>query len=204
MPFIHYSGKNILFVHIPKTGGTSVTNWMGGFEPVQFHNPGKQSLLYVTPQHLRHSDLRALFAEGYFDYAFTIVRNPYDRIESEYRFRREVGLANDRPELPPFSMWLERALEMFGREHWHLDNHIRPQVDFLGSGVQVFRFEDGLRHILGEVASAVGLPKPKRVGHARASGPDADPIDWDLQDRLRVNRHYAEDFERFGYPVITD
>lgn len=83
---VNYKNK-IIFVHIPKCGGTSVE--------VFFNMRNKESL-YSTDenvinnvkyslQHLTPNLIKELIPDIYDDYTkFTIIRNPYERVLSEY------------------------------------------------------------------------------------------------------------------------
>ncbi|SIQ34284.1 Sulfotransferase family protein [Paracoccus thiocyanatus] len=197
MPFIEYSGKRILFIHIPKTGGTSVENWMQGIAPLRLFSQGIPAAMKCTPQHLRMQDIRALLGEGYFDQALTVVRNPYDRIASEYRMRAHLAKAGFFKGLPIFSLWLEEWLNRQKREPFCLDNHLRPQWEFLGSEVETFRFEDGLQAPLARMAEWLDIAPPESLPHDLR--PDPLEIAWDQVDRIRVRDHYARDFEMLGY-----
>ena len=197
MPFIQHDNRRVLFVHIPKTAGTSVLSWLEGIAPLHMRTTGQPAALKCTPQHLRMSDITALFGEGYFDYAFAISRNPYTRMESEYRMQVEAQGFFKRP--PAFSLWLENHLRRASQDMWHKDNHFRPQWDFIGSSVDVFRLEDGLDQILSTVASRANLPAPDSIDTALKTDETAIPVTWDEVDRMRVQEFYARDFKRFGY-----
>lgn len=150
-----------------------------------------------TPQHLRAQDIRALLGKGFFDYSFTIVRNPFARIESEYRMRRTMAEKSFWKGLPEFSPWLEENLARQTRETFHLDNHLRPQWEFVASDVEVFRLEDGMADIFAKVGEKTGLPVPDMPPHQLRS--DGEALEWELPDRIRVREHYKRDFETFGY-----
>lgn len=200
MPFVEHNGKKILFIHIPKAGGTSVETWLESLGPLRFHTVGTPPALRCTPQHLRMSDFRAMFGEGFFDYAFAISRNPYARLESEFRMQmvnRSKSTIFRRQ--PRFSQWLEASLERAARDPWVADNHFRPQWDFVGTGVEVFRLEQGMDAIMAKVAERLDLPLPPRAERALATGKAEIEIAWDEVDRMRVQERFARDFELFGY-----
>ena len=81
--------------------------------------------LPCPPQHFPGPLLERLFRGDDFDYAFIIVRNPVYRMFSEYRYRRKLEGVTD-----GFSEWLDSALEGFKKDPYHLQNHMRPQVEF--------------------------------------------------------------------------
>ena len=86
------------FIHIPKTGGTSVTRALY-----------KRNLL--TPYHKRypiHTSIRDIDHIDFSKPIVTCVRNPYDRFHSLYNFfikirnnQEEIEEEEARDELPP-------------------------------------------------------------------------------------------------------
>ena len=69
----HMAENNYLFIHIPKTGGRSVLSAMG----IKFHCEHKSLQEYIKD--LTEPVVRSR-------YKFTIIRNPWDRAVSWYRF----------------------------------------------------------------------------------------------------------------------
>ena len=201
MPFISYNKKNILFVHIPKTGGSSVEAWMEQHGKLNLFSVGKPQSVNCTPQHLRFWDLRQLFDPGFFDYAFTIVRNPFHRLESEYRMRMIVQEEQQVGRHTDFAIWLHAQLDAFERNPFHLDNHMRPLWNFTADRTEVFRYEDGLDQIIAKVADRTGLPRPEVIPRKMTSDRFNGTIAWDQVDILRVQTIYQKDFEVFGYPT---
>lgn len=197
MPFIQHNGKRVLFVHIPKTGGTSIETWMREIAPLRLFSSGVPHASRCTLQHYRAQDIKALLGGNFFDYSLTVVRNPYDRIASAYRMRVQMAQGNILRAPPAFPVWLEEALDRQKREKFHLDNHLRPQWEFLGKGVKVFRFEDGLFAPLAAMAARLDVEPPAEIPHELSSG--KQEIEWEPADRIRVQDHYARDFETFDY-----
>lgn len=199
MPFIEYQGQRILFVHIPRTGGTSVEHWLRAQAPLRLFTHGLPGPMKVTPQHLTANDLKVILGGDYFDYAFALVRNPFARIASEYRVRYLLAKQSFFGGFDPFAMWLDNALRQQRNNPWHLDNHLRPQWQFLSDRVKVFKYEDGLESVMRAVAADTGLAPPETVPHQLSSGSFDGEITWDLAERTSVAEVYREDFKRFGY-----
>jgi len=199
MPFIQHDGKRVLLIHIPKTGGTSLENWMKTIAPLRLFTMGIPATSKCTPQHYRMQDIRALLGPGFFDHVVAVVRNPYDRIASEYRMRAQIAKEGFYKGLPDFSPWLEEWLTRQKREPFCMDNHLRPQWEFLGKEVELFRLEDGLAAPAARIAEKLGAPVPDTLPRDLKSDPLE--IEWDLVDRIRVREHYARDFETLGYPT---
>ena len=198
MPFIEYDGKRILFVHIPKTGGTSVERWLETLGPLRLHAIGTPLPMRVTPQHLRHTDIEMMLGEDYFDYAFATVRNPFTRLESEYRMQATLAEEGFWGKAPKFGYWLETALGRMARDPHADDNHLRPQWEFLGDAVEVFRLEDGLDVAMQTVATQIGAPPPPEDS-SHALKTERRLLRWRKTDITRVRKAYAQDFEQFGY-----
>jgi hypothetical protein len=199
MPFVEIGTKRLLFIHVPKTGGGAIEAWLKTLAPLHFHSIGVPLALRCTPQHLRMADFRALFGDGYFDAAVMVVRNPYDRIASEYRMRATLARQGFWKDAPRFSQWLETNLAAVARDPFHLDNHLRPQWDFHGSGVEVLRYEDGLVQAAARIAELLDVPKPEELPRVNDTSFAGINVVWDLSDRLRVQDFYAKDFEVFNY-----
>lgn len=199
MPFIEKSEKRILFIHIPKTGGTSIEKAMEKIAPLNLCARTVPLGFKIPPEHFTLHDIDALFNSSYFDFIFTIVRNPYHRIESEYRMRTLLAKDQLYSELPKFPLWLEKNLDAYSRNPHYLANHFRPQIEFLGKGVHVYRFEDGLEKIVNNVSKSIGvkieLPRKRLLNssHVEAN------IDWTDRSIRAINKIYKDDFSSFGY-----
>ena len=199
MPFIDWNNKRVLYVHVPKTGGTSIEAWLQTLAPLQLHSIGQPAALRCTPQHLHYKEIVTLLDAGSFDYAFMTVRNPFARIASEYHMRAEQQAAGFWQGAQSFPFWLENTLKKAAREPFVLDNHIRPQWEFTGTDVEVFRLEDGMEGILDQVATRIGAPAPDVIPHKMKTNSAAKSVPWDRADVIRTRKFYAEDFDEFGY-----
>ncbi|MBB1087967.1 sulfotransferase family 2 domain-containing protein [Lysobacter sp. SG-8] len=200
MPFIEHNDKRLLFIHVPKTGGTSVEAWMSQVAPLRLRTVGVPASLKCTPQHLRMSDFNQLFGKGYFHEAFCLVRNPFSRIESEYRMRLSMHKSGFFKEGPEFSAWLETSLDRARKEPWLFDNHLRPQWEFVEKNVEVHKLESGLDAALSAAAASIGLAFTGPAPRLLASGKEAGMrIEWESSDIARVCDFYKRDFDTFGY-----
>lgn len=202
MPFVEHGDVRLLYIHVPKTGGGTVTRWMASVGTVHFQTVGTPPALRCTPQHLRTSDFRGLFGPGYFTHTVMTVRNPFDRIASEYRMRAAIGGAGFFASWPTFSLWLENTLASAAKQPFHLDNHLRPQWEFLGTGVEVMRYEDGLPAIIARMAQRLQVQAPDRVERVHETASLGIDVEWDRVDRLRVVEFFRRDFTEFGYDPL--
>lgn len=205
MPFVQANGKKALFIHIPRTGGTAIEAQLKRAGPLRLLSIGQPLSMRVTPQHLRMCDIIEILGEGYFDYCFTVVRNPYDRIKSAFHLQAAAAGQVFWQAAPRFSHWLQHALLNMRNDPWIHDHHLRPQWEFIGTGVEVFRYEDGLRAALQPAADLLGLSLSNEdlpyVQPANMQPSPKEDFEWDLTDLIRVEEAYARDFETFGYPL---
>lgn len=200
MPLLSFQNHEILFIHIPKTGGTSVENFFleNGFRMRLFarrHNP----CLKVNPQHLTSSEVHYLLGDG-FDYEFAVIRDPFDRIESEFFYTNKMRARRQLPNLPEesFSQWVLDSLEEAGGRPYFRDGHFRPQAQFVSAATNVFRYEDGLTRAVERVFEETNIPMDGTLPMHNKS--DRRPLSWTSEALDMVREFYAEDFLCFGYP----
>jgi Sulfotransferase family len=203
-----------VFVHVPKTGGTSIETALGMFGPWQEENRDAMFGLIHSPelvarglgsaflQHLSMPELGALHPRGelagYF--SFSIVRNPWDRMVSVYR-RTDPHLLEHAGRLGiqlgglSFAQFLERSAAV---AHAHLadqarfvcDDSDRVLVDSLG------RFET-LEEDFGAICRRLGIEAPlPRLNTSEREGYRGY---YDERTRAFVARRYRRDIELFGY-----
>jgi hypothetical protein len=189
-------------MHIPKTGGTSIEDWLKTQKSFKEHLYMKQppNGFSCTPQHLAYTTIRDVFSSAFpeFSYQFAIVRNPYERLESEFFYRRKLKQLRlgDNPE-KYFSSWVCTMLKEVKKQPHLLDNHLRPQVEFISKEVEVFYFEDGISDIMNQVARKINAEKPHSIIHNKSS--DRKPVYWSVKAINLVNDFYKNDFESLGY-----
>lgn len=208
MPIYRINNKTVLFIHVPKSGGTSVDAWLSAHADASLHNRLKRlfsvhdglGLDWQLPmQHFHAEVLERMFAPGFFDYAFMVVRDPLERLKSEYRHIRALPFRIDT--WLPFGVWARVMLWLARRAPSFARNHLRPQSDFVCFDAEIFRFEDGLEHIIKTVAERLGLPQPQDVPHKRNRADEAIPVSPRTARALRA--HYRKDYEIFGYDMTA-
>ncbi|MDB6167639.1 MAG: hypothetical protein JWM88_503 [Verrucomicrobia bacterium] len=191
-----------LYVHIPKTAGNSVNRAFGiGWE--------------------NHKDLQRYAGElppqtyaGY--YKFAIVRNPWDRLFSDYNYQckksrdSKLFLYDDAGARRTFPQWVRAALSnphRYRPDAWGGDVSPRlhrwsPQVDWITVNGRievdgVLRLENlrtGFRQLCRTLKiPALRLPRRNRRLHCHYS--------WYYDDVTRdlVAAYYARDIAAFGY-----
>lgn len=195
-----------IFVHVPKTGGQSIETvflrtlnltWAeraplllrANLDPAK--GPPWLAHLYASEYvrfgYVSAEDFRAFFK-------FAVVRNPWARAVSEYKFEY-------RPRGIPFAIFLS---EVIGRRRGVIEErHIDSQRAFLaGDGSilvdRVLRFET-LADEFAEVSRLVfGRPQPLPTINAASDRTDYRAF-YDDAGRRFIAKTYRDDIKAFGY-----
>ncbi|HXP53076.1 MAG TPA: sulfotransferase family 2 domain-containing protein [Bacteroidia bacterium] len=144
-----YNKKDkLIFLHIPKTGGTSILTFFEMDKPENFcffhwddetqrepfleesrKHSNSDKLIY-EPQHYTIDIIKELIPDYGSYFKFSFVRNPYTRILSEYFYRNGQQLIADTEFNPDdFHNWCLTYLSV-------IDNsHKEPQVNFIDQTV---------------------------------------------------------------------
>lgn len=196
MPFYRNdSSENILFIHIPKTGGTSVEKSLSDY-PEAFFN--KFNKYHVTPQHFDREDYIHLSIPAVIDSSFCLVRNPLDRLHSEYKYRiRKSRKLYKFFDFESFVYFIERV----GVNNSYLDNHIRPQVGFVFPDTKVYKFEEGVSNIIESISKDFLFSKITVGKHEKKS--KAMCLSRYKQIDEIVFRIYKDDYIAFNYEFDT-
>lgn len=194
--------RKALFIHIPKTGGNSVNRVLG----VEWEN---------------HKDLARHASEEAEEhirdyYKFAIVRNPWDRLLSDFNFQNrksrgtKLFLHDENGKKRTFAQWIDAGFaepdlhppsEWGGKVSDHI-NRFSPQVDWLKlDGVLMMDFTARLDRInddFPKICDALGIPPrklPKRNSrfHWHYSRYYTDEL------ARRVAKYYEEDIDTFGF-----
>ncbi|MCI5075287.1 sulfotransferase family 2 domain-containing protein [Oricola sp.] len=200
-----------LFIHVPKTAGTSVRVLLSPYSirpdksqyrrflshlPVR-EDPTKADLR----QHATAGFARVKLGDELFSdlYKFTFVRNPFDRMVSAYEFTRShTGHhRHDATARMSFSEFLAaRRTRLSGRR--------KDQCDFIfdRSGNllmdDVYRFES-LSDEIATLCQKLGVEKPETLPHRKRIDRRAYREYYTAKDREIASRMFARDLERFDY-----
>ena len=190
--------KRVIFLHVPKTGGTTVKRL---FDIRQLDDP--DPTIRPSPQHLTGDLLRGRIGEGKYwsYYKFSFVRNPWARLVSSYFWRQQ--LPKKRPVIS-FEDFVESARSaVISGQYYNQEfaDHFIPQLDFTRDADDVFRFEsfeDGLRTVAAKLGVELGP----------LEGKPARPYDryWEYYDndtRTIISKTYREEIEKFAYEFGT-
>ena len=134
MPLIRTENKLILYCHIPKCGGTTVTSYFKdvglpvGFVSTSFKGQ-KVKWSKTSPQHIEMQAVKSLNLEPLIDLSFTLVRHPTSRFVSAFHYNKKNGKI---PFWMTLNMFLTRLECSDDEWHYQLDNHFRPMSHFVG------------------------------------------------------------------------
>jgi hypothetical protein len=182
-----------VFVKVPKTAGTSVSDALGCTHVGKPHRDLREirAALEATPG-------GAAFYEGAFKFGF--VRNPWDRVVSLF-LRKERGRAAAPTEFPAFCEWIENASDTCvhpspkrNQLDWLTDEAGEIGVDFVG------RFET-LEADFATICERIGAGHLRLPHKKRNTGGGRRPYTDYYTPALRdlIGEKFAVDAERFGY-----
>lgn len=177
---------NIIFVHVPKTGGQSISMALGG----------------KSSEHPTHTPLFAVLQGNRF--AFGFVRNPWDRMVSLYHFlcqkpfRKTDNFNQQQVRETGFKRWLMED-DFFMAEDTTAVQPMqrRPQLWWLDGADFIGKFED-LAHDFATACRLGGITG-SRLGSINASDHDDYHAYYDDESREFVAQHFAVDIAEFGY-----
>lgn len=219
---------NCLFVHIPKTGGQSVEQFFMDRLALDWDQDREKLLLHANPDRDRGTEkLAHLSASEYIDcgyvsrkdfagfFKFSFVRNPWDRLLSEYRYRNYFHHRS----------FHDFVLNKLPKPGWNDQyRHVMPQYDMLhdrqGNLLVDFvgRFED-LQQDFDRVCERLRI-SDSRLPHRNRSDKKSRDLKrkirnllfmngenkrhnmadfYDDETRDAVARYYANDIRTFGY-----
>ena len=187
--------KKIIFVHIPKTGGTTIESSMGLMKwDVGYGVVGNRAI-----QHSFWDYYYNKFPNKFHMYdKFAICRNPYDRFVSEYYWCQIPGMGHrSKQTIDQFIEACEKIVQkkQFWRSKQH--DHFIPQHMFVYNDQDelmvnhVFRFEDWaeITHYLMRYNVEINKQNTHRTKRLYLT----------LDQKERVYKMYQKDFELFGY-----
>lgn len=214
MPIFTKDDRAVLFVHVPKTGGTTLerlmirAGWSMGLHATPSTEPPEHfRMRRCSPQHYHGALLQELLHVRRFELRFLVVRDPVARFRSEYAFRRSEPGAGSAEAV---NAWAKESLDRWPVSPYLRDNHLRPQHEFLVPDTEIYRLEDGLDAIVEHLNDAfgLGLGSPSGIRRFKHSGAGStlasSEVEIDAALGARLREFYARDFEVFGYAGVPD
>lgn len=189
--------ENFIFIHIPRTGGTSLERLLLSIEGVaSWENLDDKKIVdsrLGKHKHLRASSVRAIVGEEKWrsTFKFSVVRNPFEKVISHFHqpyYRRINALGG--ASLEDFLHAYQPAPHEEGLTCAdYLDEEIDQIIRYENYNEEVFRLFGNFGVTPGQIDT--------RIGNSR---PDASYRDYyNAETRAMVERIYAEDLRRFDY-----
>lgn len=195
-PFYIKGRTDVIFIHITKTAGTSITKALNCYEP----EINKIEKHYTVPEIIN------IIGEKEFNSAFKFcfVRNPWGRLYSLYQFRRKRSkVYKERYEkYDDFNEWI---LEYVKTKEFKNDNNLRRnqldwisdpkneiRVDFIG------RFEN-LENDFKELCRKIKVPEKHLPRQTVTGNPEDYRLVYNDETKELVRNLFARDIEYFGY-----
>ena len=205
MPYFKNDNVNILFIHIPKTGGTSIEAYFSN----KFSIPLDESSLYdktptyeqfkTSPQHMT---LRTIIHNTSFKINFnhikimTCVRNPYERLVSDLFYFDLIKETTTPSKV--YTIILD-----YLTKNLLYDNHSLPQYMFLVNNKNEINKLIDICHTetLNEDMNKLGYTdfnikintNPIKLNYYKY---------LNIPTILLINKIYEKDFKLFGYKMI--
>ena len=207
-------GRKYIFVHIPKTGGTSLAlaleakamkdDVLVGDTPKAKNRRKRVKDVETSGRLWKHSKLSDLYGlvdqnqmESYF--VFTLVRNPWDRMVSYYHWLRNQGFDHPQVELAKQVAFTDFLNDAHTQATLAADQASRYVCD--RSGVDRCDLYLRLEHLAEDVPKledGIGM-KLGIVPHENTSDRGHYRNYYTEQDQALVGRLFGVDADRFGY-----
>ncbi|WP_097804821.1 sulfotransferase family 2 domain-containing protein [Pelagimonas varians] len=205
-------GRQFIFVHIPKTGGTSMAfaleerahrdDILIGNTPKARKRRARVERMQAKGRMWKHaslSDLDGAFGPQEFKrmFCFTLVRNPWDRVVSYYHWLRDQKFDHPAVQIAKalnFEDFLFHRLTQSSLIAWPYGRYMRD-VDGVEYGhfLRLEHLENDIAPLEQHLGFALDLPHVNQSDRAGYHGYYTD------ETQALVGRLCAEDVARFGY-----
>lgn len=216
MPISHK--HKTVFMHIPKSAGTSISRWLDIAE--------SESNYYITRythgnncalQHIPYENMRSQIGSEIFDsyYKFAVVRNPWDRLVSTYKWRNGKKLYKNFKDFVEFvyGLYIKYSFEKL-QEYPNFSKyfcaHFYPQYMYIPSmsnnvlsdelceqeNFDILKFENFNTDII-KVKTKLNINRP--LPHLNKSFTNNYRDYYDEETKNMVEEMYKKDITLFGY-----
>ena len=197
--------KNLFFIHIPKNAGSSIEeisykkNILWGMKYFQENKkkikPVKQinGIWHIPPKYFKDNTYKNKIL-------FSVVRNPYERIISEFKWRKKINYISKNMDINDF---IKENINKYKKNIFHYDGHFIPQSEFIYGYPQcdeILRFEN-LDSDFYNLLNKYKYP-PMKLLHENKSYGNTTVDSLNKDSIAIINKIYKDDFENFGYKMI--
>jgi hypothetical protein len=173
--------NKFIFIHIPKTGGTSISS----------------SLINYGDSHpWKHQLARKFSNKKYQDYfKFSFVRNPWERLVSMYHYKFSEMLSYNKKFVIPFEEFIKfmfsRSNEFYSSQWDFVSKNNLNLMDFIGRSERIQKDFD-------TICDKIKIPK-STLSHAVKSGHKHYTEYYNKELEGIVKKEYAMEIEYFNY-----
>jgi hypothetical protein len=192
------SKHKLFFIHIPKTAGSTIETALN-MKSLQglYCEDRLQGILNVNPQHLKFKDLNSIINFKNLT-TFTVVRNPFDRIVSEYKYIKSIeGYLPEYRNLK-FDDFVNSIL--LDQNKYRFDNHFESQYSFIEGGeeyIKIFKYEN-IKELFDWLSDF--MQRPLSFNNEKKSNKMHYSFYFQRKDTIDlVHNFYKDDFEKFNY-----
>lgn len=204
---INNSARNIevafYFIHIPKCAGTTIETLFEQLKFDTFLTPkdyrAVRKYIKLPPTHFDISLIETMFKLDAI-YSFAMVRNPYDRMLSEYKWAKTKAKYAQFFQKMSFEEFCVHCFKEYSNDSRSFNNHITPQHQFVSKNVnKVFKLENGLEEAIEEVFKDIGIQLNKKITLKKLNATTDEVIQVNQKTKDAIYEFYEEDFKIFGY-----
>ena len=226
MPIVH--DRKLVFIHIPKTGGTSMSSHFFDFDSMKKLKFDKDRLIgsvisigegkYRRSSHCTAQEIKDLYPKYFEDYKkIAVVRNPFDRMlsvfEHLYIGRHTVPMIGEIQKISfddfvskVYDKWCEKEiykLQTLKHEDKPFEDYytlLIPQVEFLKiDGVISDQIRIYRFENFGEISSEFGITRKLNTNRRKNWGSNYHTRYHHPESIRKVQEMYKEDLEAFKY-----
>lgn len=207
----------IIFIHIPKCAGTSISNLLFQTDKLKWKEPYYDIHYGWCPKrkiHMQHATPHQLLELGLLDestwnnyFKFTVVRNPWSRAESGYRWIRSTRKIRDSFENYITASGKYKTILTDNSNKRYRGDHLNKQTDYLNlKGVndidRVLRFENfqnDMKSLLQNLElSHLQIPYAKKGKRKKKHY----SLFYNEEKKALIEKYYKDDIDQLDYEFI--
>lgn len=207
-----------IFIHIPKTAGSSIgePNYRKFRKGFLIKYLGNDDI--AKAGHIKGIDLKEKYKDCWEDYfKFCFIRNPWDRFVSAYIYSKQKissiysrvnSTSSYKMRRSTFGSQLQQCHSFrdfcIKLEQFDLDIHFEPQVDYITDSKEnllvdfIGKYEN-LNQDFKKICETIGLPGKVVLPHFRNTKHKIYREYYDNETKKIVEKYYEKDIEMFKY-----
>ena len=207
----NYRDSKPFFIHIPKTGGTSIENIAKKYniEWGRFYNFKNILKHKITIPECSNWHLPIRYYKDSIknNFLFTVVRNPYERVISQYKYIKQwdTKMPVSIGDLNKYIKLL-KTKNLVGNNMSFEDCHLIPQIEYFKNedgtihNIEILRFEN-LQTDFSNLLRKYNFPNME-LPFSNTTKDSVTVSDLNRESLDIINDIYKEDFEFFNYLMI--